>query len=109
MPDHLVHSSEQILGFIPILLRPFSFFGSRGEFADRGLAYRVGESMTAAEEKEILGAIFFVNFILIRQIVSNRGHVKIARLDQYLHRSHDRQLKLGLLIFSVPGRLLLEI
>ncbi len=50
------------------------------------------ERARAACEKETLASVFFVDLILVGQIVANGAHVKVASLNEGFHRLGQRRL-----------------
>src|SRR5262249_61677367 len=65
--------------------------------------------VAAPEGQEVLRAVALADFVLVRQVVADRGDVEVAGLDEDLDRLDDRRVERLLLVLRIPRRLLLEV
>ena len=109
MADDFVQGRHQVLSFPAVLGVAFDLGGAGGEFRDARLTGGLVQGAAAPGEEKILGAIFFVDFVFVGQIVAHRGDGEIAGFNQRLYRLHHRRRELLAFVLRVPRSLRFEI
>ena len=104
-----MHIHQQIRSLRNILPAALRGRRIRSELPNQRRAVRGVQCPHAGRKNEILRSILLVNFILVRQIVANRAHAEVARLDQRLYRLHRSRLKRCPPVLVQPRRLRLKI
>ena len=87
MPDHFVHRGHQVAGFDSVLLAARAI--SSGDAANSSIMPNPAASVMrvrTADKQETLRSVFRMDLVFVRQIVADRGDVKIAGFDRGLHR-----------------------
>ena len=100
---------HQVLGFVPVLCAALGNFLAGAKLLGHDIAGGAIERPRAAGEQKILGAVFFVNLVFVRQVIANHGHAKVARLDDRLDGLHYRRPKRLPFVLRIPGGLFFEI
>ena len=104
-----MHGDQQAAGLVPILLITLDGSCIGSELGNQGLSTRGIQCAAAAREQEILGAVFFVDLVFVRQIVADGGDVEVAGFDQSLDGLHHWRLERSLPVLVEPGRFLFKI
>ncbi len=63
----------------------------------------------AAREQKALAAVLFVDLVFVGKIVPDSGDMKVAGLDDRLHRLSQGRLHALLLVLRLPGRAIFKI